>query len=97
MVAITSFDRDHIFEAVKLMYTQVANHPEVEYHFPTGRWICEVYLVDSSEQKCQVYRRYLVFLPPQTWFYSMSTEASIEVIALIYFSCLFLDDHHQLI
>lgn len=42
MVAITSFDREHIFEAVKLMYTQVANHPETEFHFPTGRWICEV-------------------------------------------------------
>lgn len=41
MVAITKFDREHIFDAVKLMYTSVANQPEKEFHFPTGRSACE--------------------------------------------------------
>ena len=41
MVAITKFSRDHIFDAVKLMYTSVANQPEKTFHFPTGRSACE--------------------------------------------------------
>jgi arsenite methyltransferase len=41
MVAITRFEREHIFDAVKLMYTSVANQPEREFHFPTGRKACE--------------------------------------------------------
>jgi len=41
MVAITQFSRDHIFDAVKLMYTTVANQPEKGFHFPTGRPACE--------------------------------------------------------
>jgi ubiquinone/menaquinone biosynthesis C-methylase UbiE len=41
MVAITKFSRDHIFDAVKLMYTSVANQPEKTFHFPTGRAACE--------------------------------------------------------
>ncbi|MEE8388278.1 MAG: methyltransferase domain-containing protein [Acidiferrobacterales bacterium] len=41
MVAITQFNRDHIFDAVKLMYTSVANQPERKFHFPTGRSACE--------------------------------------------------------
>lgn len=40
MVAITSMAREHILEAVQLMYTDVANHPGKEFHFPTGRQIC---------------------------------------------------------
>lgn len=41
MVAITKFTRENIFEAVKDMYTDVANKPEVGFHFPTGRRACE--------------------------------------------------------
>ena len=41
MVAIAKFDREHIFDAVKLMYTSVANEPEKTFHFPTGRSACE--------------------------------------------------------
>lgn len=41
MVAITQFSREHIFDAVKLMYTSVANQPEKTFHFPTGRSACE--------------------------------------------------------
>lgn len=41
MVAITRFSRDHIFDAVKLMYTSVANEPQRTFHFPTGRTACE--------------------------------------------------------
>lgn len=41
MVAITQFSREHIFDAVKLMYTSVANQPEKTFHFPTGRPACE--------------------------------------------------------
>jgi len=40
MVAITSMAREHILEAVQLMYADVANHPEKEFHFPTGRQTC---------------------------------------------------------
>jgi SAM-dependent methyltransferase len=40
MVAIAKFDREHIFEAVKLMYTTVANKPEKGFHFPSGRTAC---------------------------------------------------------
>ena len=41
MVAITKFTREDIFDAVKLMYTSVANQPEKGFHFPTGRPACE--------------------------------------------------------
>jgi len=41
MVAITKFNRDDIFDAVKLMYTSVANEPQRGFHFPTGRPACE--------------------------------------------------------
>lgn len=41
MVAITSNKREHIFGAVTQMYTQVANSPQTEFHFPTGRKACE--------------------------------------------------------
>lgn len=40
MVAITRLTREHIFDAVRLMYADVANHPEKEFHFPTGRQTC---------------------------------------------------------
>ncbi|MCG6870659.1 MAG: methyltransferase domain-containing protein, partial [Gammaproteobacteria bacterium] len=49
MVAITSNKREHIFEAVNQMYTQVANAPQTEFHFPTGRRACEfVHYPDSA-------------------------------------------------
>lgn len=41
MVAITRFSRDDILDAVRLMYTNVANDPHRDYHFPTGRSACE--------------------------------------------------------
>jgi arsenite methyltransferase len=41
MVAITSFKREDIFRAVKMMYTDVAREPEKGFHFPTGRPACE--------------------------------------------------------
>lgn len=41
MVAITKFTRENIFDAVKQMYTDVANRPEMGFHFPTGRPACE--------------------------------------------------------
>ena len=41
MVAITKFSRENIFDAVKQMYTDVANKPEMGFHFPTGRPACE--------------------------------------------------------
>lgn len=37
MVAILGFSRERIFDAVKDMYTSVANAPERPYHFPVGR------------------------------------------------------------
>lgn len=40
MVAIARFEREHIFDAVKLMYTAVANKPEKGFHFPSGRTAC---------------------------------------------------------
>ncbi|MGD8999508.1 MAG: methyltransferase domain-containing protein [Granulosicoccaceae bacterium] len=49
MVAIVKFEREHIFDAVKLMYTSVANQPEREFHFPTGRKACE-YVGYPAEQ-----------------------------------------------
>jgi arsenite methyltransferase len=42
MVVITSFQRDLILDAVRTMYTDVANHPERTFHFPTGRAACEL-------------------------------------------------------
>lgn len=40
MVAVLSNDRGLIIRAVKEMYTDVAGHPEKEFHFPTGRSAC---------------------------------------------------------
>lgn len=41
MVAITSNKREHVLEAVNQMYTQVANNPGLDYHFPIGKKACE--------------------------------------------------------
>jgi arsenite methyltransferase len=41
MVAITKFTREDILDAVRLMYTSLANDPHKDYHFPTGRAACE--------------------------------------------------------
>jgi SAM-dependent methyltransferase len=41
MVVITSSQRDVIFDAVRAMYTAVADRPDDEYHFPTGRSACD--------------------------------------------------------
>jgi SAM-dependent methyltransferase len=41
MVVITSDQRDVIFDAVRAMYTDVAAHPERQFHFPHGRAACE--------------------------------------------------------
>jgi ubiquinone/menaquinone biosynthesis C-methylase UbiE len=49
MVAITSSQRNAIFNAVKLMYTQVASCPDKPFHLPTGRAACE-YLGYPAEQ-----------------------------------------------
>src|SRR5690349_14325774 len=40
MVYVPSLNKDLIFSAVRAMYTDVALHPEREYHFPTGRTAC---------------------------------------------------------
>lgn len=40
MVAITKFQREHIFDAVRLLYTELAQTPEKAYHFPKGRPAC---------------------------------------------------------
>jgi arsenite methyltransferase len=41
MVVVTSEQRDVLFDAVRDMYTAVAERPDQEYHFPTGRRACE--------------------------------------------------------
>lgn len=41
MVAFFSNQKEHIFEAVQAMYTDVASYPLKEFHFPTGRSACE--------------------------------------------------------
>lgn len=41
MVVITSNQRDVILDAVRAMYTAVANEPQRTFHFPTGRRACE--------------------------------------------------------
>lgn len=41
MVVITANQRDIILDAVRTMYTAVADRPDEEYHFPTGRRACE--------------------------------------------------------
>lgn len=40
MVAIVRYQREHILEAVRAMYTDVAAHPGKVFHFPTGRTAC---------------------------------------------------------
>jgi len=40
MVYVASLNKDLIFSAVRAMYTDVALHPQHEYHFPTGRSAC---------------------------------------------------------
>jgi arsenite methyltransferase len=49
MVVITSNQRDIILDAVRAMYTAVADRPEEEYHFPTGRRACEYVGYPASE------------------------------------------------
>lgn len=49
MVAILSDKREFIIRAVKDMYTDVAGHPEREFHFPTGRPACEFVGYPASE------------------------------------------------
>lgn len=41
MVVITSENRDVILEAVQGMYSHLANRPDDEFHFATGRFACE--------------------------------------------------------
>lgn len=41
MVAITKFTREHIFDAVKMLYSNLARNPDGEFHFPKGRFACE--------------------------------------------------------
>ena len=41
MVVVTANQRDIILDAVQAMYTAVAEAPEQEFHFPTGRRACE--------------------------------------------------------
>ena len=38
---IHKFTHENIFDAVKQVYTDVATRPEMGFHFPTGRSICE--------------------------------------------------------
>jgi arsenite methyltransferase len=40
MVAILGFNREQILDAVRAMYTDVAQEPERVFHFPTGREAC---------------------------------------------------------
>ena len=42
MVAVTSTERDVIFDAVQAMYTALATAPHGEFHFPTGRHIMPI-------------------------------------------------------
>jgi len=41
MVVITSDNRNVILDAVRGMYSHLANHPDDEFHFATGRAACE--------------------------------------------------------
>jgi SAM-dependent methyltransferase len=41
MAVITSLQREHILESVRSMYTDVAQFPDRQFHFPTGRAACE--------------------------------------------------------
>lgn len=40
MVAVLRCRRDHLLEAVRAMYTEVASSPGKVFHFPTGRPAC---------------------------------------------------------
>jgi SAM-dependent methyltransferase len=40
MVAIAGFSKDQILSAVREMYSEVANLPSKQFHFPTGRSAC---------------------------------------------------------
>jgi hypothetical protein len=40
MVAIAGFNKEQILGAVRQMYTEVANLPSKQFHFPTGRSAC---------------------------------------------------------
>lgn len=40
MVAIFGLQKEQIFDAVRQMYTEVANTPSKRFHFPTGREAC---------------------------------------------------------
>jgi arsenite methyltransferase len=39
-MAVWSTNKAFIFESVEAMYRDVANHPEMQFHFPTGRLAC---------------------------------------------------------
>jgi len=41
MVAIAGFSKDQILSAVRDMYSEVANLPSKQFHFPTGRNACQ--------------------------------------------------------
>lgn len=49
MVAILGYSREQIFDAVKDMYTAVADSPLGEFHFPVGREACR--LVGYTEEQ----------------------------------------------
>lgn len=40
MVAFVGEKKESIFKAVSEMYSEVANHPGRQFHFPTGRSAC---------------------------------------------------------
>lgn len=49
MVAILSDQREVILDAVRRMYSSVANEPQRKFHFPTGRPACEFVGYPESE------------------------------------------------
>ncbi|HWQ39846.1 MAG TPA: methyltransferase domain-containing protein [Burkholderiales bacterium] len=49
MVAILRYQREHILEAVRAMYTEVAANPQKVFHFPTGRCACLLVGYPESE------------------------------------------------
>ena len=59
MVAILSDNREFIIRAVKEMYTEVAGHPEKEFHFPTGRPACEFVGYPAAELDAESLARLL--------------------------------------
>lgn len=49
MVSVLSNQREVILDAVRTMYTEVAAHPEREFHFPTGRAACKLVGYPASQ------------------------------------------------